>query len=87
LLFFFFIFLTFLFISFCYNLNLFLFIKYSVWLDMIISWEYYLNHMDNISFINKIRLIYKVFFMSVEMVEKDPDIFKSLRTFNNHKKK
>jgi len=69
-----------------YNLNLFLFIKYAIWLDMIISWEYCRNPRGSISFITRMHLIYKSFRVSIKIVEKDPDFFKNLRIFNNHKK-
>ena len=85
LLLFFLIFLTFLSISFCYNLNLFLFIKYSVWLDLVIPVAYLLyDDMPVKGYIYKICAIHRTFFIVVKIIEDDPnfydgDSFRSLK--------
>ena len=42
--------------------------------------------MVNLTFINKIRLIYTMFFIDVEWVKKIPDFYKDVRQFNPKKK-
>ena len=87
LVFFLLVFLVSLSVSLLYNLNLFLFLKYGVWLDFVVWKTYYLHDgMVNLTFINKIRLIYTMFFIDVEWVKKIPDFYKDVRQFNPKKK-
>ena len=86
LVFFLLVFLVSLSVSLLYNLNLFLFLKYGVWLDFVVWKTYYLHDgMVNLTFINKIRLIYTMFFIDVEWVKKIPDFYKDVRQFNPKK--
>ena len=87
LFFFFIIFLSFLSISFCYNLNLFLFIKYTVWLDVVIWISYTEYGIANMSFIDKTRVIYAEFLRHAETSKIAPHIHKNFRSHGNAKNK
>ncbi len=63
-------------ISFCYNLNLFLLIKYFVWLDPVIPAAYLLyDDMAVKGYIYKICAIHRTFFIVVKIIEDDTNFY------------